>query len=142
MQMIGAERRRILEIRKSGTVASEVIADVLASLDVEESMLDSAEQERDEAASYASRRWTTGDVCDDLLAYPVADVPSGEFCQGCLDDGTHVGGPAALPGVRQRRVLRLLTPAARYGALPRHRARRSCSRSSPARTGAGATSTT
>ncbi|GAA4700875.1 Na+/H+ antiporter [Nocardioides conyzicola] len=88
MQMINAERSRILEIRRSGTIASEVIADVLAMLDVEESMLDSAEQERDEAASYARRRWTTGETCDDLLAYPVADLPRGEYCQACLDAGT------------------------------------------------------
>jgi Na+/H+ antiporter len=88
MQMIDAERRRILEIRKSGTIASEVIADVLASLDVEESMLDSAEQERDEAASYASRRWTTGETCDDLTRYPHVDEEPATYCQACLRDGT------------------------------------------------------
>ena len=88
MQMIEAERRRILEIRKSGTVASEVIADVLAMLDVEESMLDSAEQERDETASYASRRWTIGDVCADLEGHPAVDDEPGTYCQACLDEGT------------------------------------------------------
>ena len=69
--MLDAERRRILEIRKSGTVDSEVIADVLATLDIEESMLDSAEAERDETAAYAARRWTTGDLCPDLEQYQV-----------------------------------------------------------------------
>jgi monovalent cation/hydrogen antiporter len=88
MQMIEAERRRILEIRTSGTVAAEVIADVLSMLDVEESMLDSAEQERDETASYATRRWTIGDLCTDLEAHPAVDEAPATTCQACLDEGT------------------------------------------------------
>jgi Na+/H+ antiporter len=88
MAMIEAERRRILQIRRSGTIASEVIADVLTMLDVEESMLDSAEQERDELRSYASRRWTTGETCDDLTGYPRIDAEPATFCQACLDEGT------------------------------------------------------
>lgn len=87
-QMIEAERRRILEIRRSGNIASEVIADVLAMLDVEESMLDSAEQERDEAAAYAQRRWSTGDSCADLERFPAVDAPPATYCQACLDEGT------------------------------------------------------
>ncbi len=87
-QMIDAERRRILDIRKSGTVPSEVIADVLAMLDVEESMLDSAEQERDETLAYATRRWTTGDLCDDLERYDKVDDEPATYCQACLDEGT------------------------------------------------------
>ena len=88
MAMIAAERRRILEIRRSGTIASEVIAEVLAMLDVEESMLDNAEQERDEAQDYARRRWTTGDTCDDLGRYPAVDAEPATYCQACLDEGT------------------------------------------------------
>ncbi|HEU5037477.1 MAG TPA: Na+/H+ antiporter [Nocardioides sp.] len=87
-QMIDAERRRILEIRKSGNVPSEVIADVLASLDVEESMLDNAQEERDESAAYARRRWSIGDLCDDLEKYPPSDEPPATSCQACLDEGT------------------------------------------------------
>ena len=41
--MIDAERRRVLEIRSTGTVAHEVVDEVLAMLDVEESMLDHSE---------------------------------------------------------------------------------------------------
>jgi Na+/H+ antiporter len=88
MAMLEAERRRILEIRQSGTIASEVIADVLSMLDVEESMLDNAEQERDEAQDYATRRWTLGDTCDDLDRYPRIDAPPATYCQACLDEGT------------------------------------------------------
>lgn len=87
-RMIETERRRILEIRTSGTVPSEVIVDVLAMLDIEESMLDSAEQERDEAAAYARRRWTTGDSCADLERFPAVDAPPATYCQACLDEGT------------------------------------------------------
>jgi CPA1 family monovalent cation:H+ antiporter len=86
--MIDAERRRILEIRKSGNVPSEVIADVLASLDVEESMLDSAEEERDETAAYAKRRWTVGQICADLERYARVVAEPATFCQACLDEGT------------------------------------------------------
>ncbi|MDF1606123.1 Na+/H+ antiporter [Nocardioides sp. YIM 152315] len=87
-QMIDAERRRILEIRKSGTVPSEVIVDVLAMLDVEESMLDSAEQERDESQSYAGRKWTIGEHCADLDRYAAVAEPPATYCQACLDEGT------------------------------------------------------
>jgi monovalent cation/hydrogen antiporter len=51
-------------------------------------MLDNAEQERDETASYATRRWTTGDVCADLERFPVVGDEPGTYCQACLDEGT------------------------------------------------------
>ncbi|GAA4362160.1 Na+/H+ antiporter [Nocardioides caricicola] len=87
-QLIDAERARILEIRSAGQVPSEVVADVLAMLDVEESMLDSAEQERDETAAYAARRWQIGDLCADLEQHPAVDEEPATFCQTCLDAGT------------------------------------------------------
>jgi CPA1 family monovalent cation:H+ antiporter len=88
MAMIAAERARILQIRRSGTVASEVVAEVLSMLDVEESMLDGAEQERDEAQEYARRRWTIGDTCDDLSRFPAVAEEPATYCQACLDEGT------------------------------------------------------
>ena len=48
LAMIEAERGRVLEIRSGGTVPSEVVSDVLAMLDVEESMLDRATEERED----------------------------------------------------------------------------------------------
>lgn len=87
-QLIDAERRRILEIRGSGTVPSEVIVDVLAMLDVEESMLDSAEAERDDAQSYARRKWSIGDLCADLERYGKVDEPPATSCEDCLAEGT------------------------------------------------------
>ena len=88
-QMIDAERRRILEIRTSGNVPSEVVADVLVTLDVEESMLDSAQQERDETASYASRRWSIGEQCADLEQYAKVDEEAATTCQDCVDEGSY-----------------------------------------------------
>ncbi|GAA1135505.1 Na+/H+ antiporter [Nocardioides aquiterrae] len=87
-RLIDAERRRILEIRNAGQVPSEVVADVLAMLDLEESMLDSAEQERDETAAYAARRWQIGELCDDLARYEKVDEEPATSCPACLEEGT------------------------------------------------------
>jgi monovalent cation/hydrogen antiporter len=87
LEMLAAERARILEIRKTGNVAAEVIGEVLAMLDVEESMLESATQEREELAVHGSSPRRTGDDCEHLASYPpVATVP-GPVCEACLADG-------------------------------------------------------
>ena len=86
LEMIEAERNRVLEIRSSGTVASEVVAEVLAMLDVEESMLDNAAQEREDLKVVSTRR-QTGDVCDDLLSYPAVETAAEPVCQQCVDEG-------------------------------------------------------
>lgn len=86
--MIEAERRRVLEIRSSGTVASEVISEVLAMLDVEESMLDVASREREElkvATTTTTRR--AGEQCEDLLARPVVEVGPDQVCEQCIAEG-------------------------------------------------------
>ena len=44
--MIYHERAKVLEVRDTGTVPSDIVSDVLSMLDVEESMLDSAERSR------------------------------------------------------------------------------------------------
>ncbi|WP_134740146.1 Na+/H+ antiporter [Nocardioides sp. 503] len=88
LDMIEAERRRILEIRSSGTVASEVVADVLAMLDVEESMLDNATQQRQEIRAVTGRRRRTGEQCDHLRSAPVVETAADPVCRRCLEDGT------------------------------------------------------
>ena len=40
LQMLRAERARVLEIRSEGSIAHEIVEDVLRTLDVEESMID------------------------------------------------------------------------------------------------------
>lgn len=83
--LIEAERRRVLEIRSSGTVPAEVVADVLAMLDVEESMLDVAAEERREVRAGAARR--TGASCADLDHHPAVETVESPVCRACLEDG-------------------------------------------------------
>ena len=68
--MIDAERRRVLEIRSNGTVASEVVSEVLSMLDVEESMLEHTHQSQDELREVNAVRRPGGRVCDDLERAP------------------------------------------------------------------------
>ncbi|HET6937101.1 MAG TPA: Na+/H+ antiporter [Nocardioides sp.] len=86
LSMLEAERTKVLKIRESGRVDSEVVADVLATLDVEESMLDVATEEREELQEY-SRQRRTGYTCPDLDHYPVVKTVDEPYCQRCLDEG-------------------------------------------------------
>ena len=86
--MIDAERRRVLEIRRSGTVASEVISEVLSMLDVEESMLEIAHQEHDELRAVNAVRRPRGEVCDDLDKHPTVETSTAGVCEECQRDGT------------------------------------------------------
>lgn len=88
LAMLEAERRRVLEIRSSGTVDAEVVSDVLAMLDFEESMLDSAQQEREELGTSGRVRRGVGIACEDLDHYPRIDAEPASYCQACLDEGT------------------------------------------------------
>jgi Na+/H+ antiporter len=87
-EMIAAERGRVLEIRASGTVPSEVVADVLAMLDVEESMLEAATEEREEIRHTHVTRRPAGQVCDDLENHPVVQAHPATYCQACVEEGT------------------------------------------------------
>jgi Na+/H+ antiporter len=85
--MIDAERGRVLEIRDTGTMASEVINQVLSMLDVEESMLDYSDEERQRVKAGGPLR-LEGD-CEHLreVRPPVEPDLQGE-CGDCLRDGT------------------------------------------------------
>lgn len=86
--MIDAERRRVLEIRSSGTVPHEVVSEVLAMLDIEESMLDYSEGER--ARVRASVEPVAGSGgCEDLERARADVEPNtpGE-CEDCVRQGT------------------------------------------------------
>jgi Na+/H+ antiporter len=85
--MIDAERSRVLEIRGAGMVASEVVSDVLAMLDVEESMLDVSQQERSELRTATAMR-RTGDSCVHLDAMPAIETKENPECVDCLREGT------------------------------------------------------
>ncbi len=86
--MIDAERRRVLEIRKTGKVAHEVLDEVLGMLDVEESMLDFAEEQHERTSPVAGVAVHAG-ACEHLRAEtpPVQPDTPGE-CGDCRSEGT------------------------------------------------------
>ena len=86
--MIDAERRRVLEIRSTGSVPHDVVAEVLAMLDVEESMLDYSEGERARVrASVGSMSRDGG--CEDLRTARADTTPNTPgVCEECVRDGT------------------------------------------------------
>jgi CPA1 family monovalent cation:H+ antiporter len=91
--MIAAERKRVLEIRRSGTVPSDVVADVLSMLDVEESMLSVAEADRAEIRATQRANRIAGELCADLEHYAVEPaVTDGDAdalaCSDCVVEGT------------------------------------------------------
>ena len=96
LEMLQAERRRVLEVRDTGRVPHEVVEDVLHALDVEESMLDLAADRQDRlredlvghaAAGVGVPGPTTG--CAHLHEAPVdAAVPEDAVCTDCVAEGT------------------------------------------------------
>ncbi len=121
LAMLEAERARVLEIRDAGQVASEVVSEVLAMLDVEESMIDVAQASREELKTEYSRVRRTGASCDhlDVAAGPGGRAGTAPGLPEVRRRGLHLGVAAAVPGVRQHRLLRLLGDAARHRPLPR-----------------------
>ena len=112
--MIDEERRRVLEIRSTGTVAHEVLDEVLGMLDIEESMLDYSEGERERMRSSGTIAGMTlaGD-CDHLRSPgpPVEpDTPGRVRRLPARGDG--LGAPAHVCHLRPHRLLRLLAAAA------------------------------
>ncbi|MCW2813814.1 MAG: nhaK [Nocardioides sp.] len=85
LAMIEVERERVLEIRSEGRTPSVVVAEVLAMLDVEESMLDRATQERAELRSSSVRR--PGEECAELEAHPVVETVTDGTCPDCVAAG-------------------------------------------------------
>ncbi|UUZ60746.1 UBP-type zinc finger domain-containing protein [Nocardioides sp. B-3] len=89
--MIDAERQKVLKIRSTGTVPSEVVREVLSILDVEESMLDISTTDHDADAPRV-RRIPTGRSCDHLDTAghaPVATAEDGLVCEQCIELGSH-----------------------------------------------------
>ena len=102
LAMLDAERARVLEVRDAGQVASEVVSEVLAMLDVEESMIDIAQASRAELKTEYSRVRRTGATCEHLNSSPVQEVAQ-EPAPG-------------LPAVRRRGLHLGVPPAAAWSA--------------------------
>jgi CPA1 family monovalent cation:H+ antiporter len=86
--MINAERGRVLEVRSTGTVPHEVIDEVLAMLDVEESMLEYSSSERDRVRDAQAASAFEGG-CEHLaLVRGSVEPDTPEECGDCLREGT------------------------------------------------------
>lgn len=76
--MIHAERKQVLEVRRSGRVPAPVIADVLALLDVEEAALDTSDRARARMSQGSARA-----ACVDLERTAPLDDASASACEEC-----------------------------------------------------------
>ena len=86
LAMLEAERTRVLELRRGGEYAHEVLSDVLERLDIEESMLDAALDEAD--VSGTGRTPRPGGGCEHLESAPDPAIPNHASCLACVRDGT------------------------------------------------------
>lgn len=89
--MIDAERERVLEIRREGQVPSDVVREVLAMLDIEESMIDVGVENRETIR--ATPIGAEGGDCPELIAHQAITTDANPVCQDCVAAGTH---PVAL----------------------------------------------
>jgi CPA1 family monovalent cation:H+ antiporter len=90
LEMLEAERAKVLKVRDTGTIPHEVIEDVLASLDVEESMLEIRNERRAELREdeMVSGRVGTIATCDHLEEAPRdVDADFAGVCQDCVEEG-------------------------------------------------------
>lgn len=93
LEMLQAERAKVLDVRSTGRVAAEVVGEVLAALDVEESMLDVRERRRARlrAAQVGRTERALGalPVCVHLATAPADTRPNAEgVCEDCVVEGT------------------------------------------------------
>ncbi len=90
LEMLDAERGKVLHVRNTGTIPHEVVEDVLAALDVEESMLDVRNERLAEFENAETVSGVAGTIaaCEHLEAAPrdVDSAVEGE-CEDCVRDG-------------------------------------------------------
>ncbi len=90
LEMLEAERRMVLQVRGTGAVPHEVVEDVLAALDIEESMLEVRSRrlaEVDDAEAVHGRLGSSM-ACEHLEAAPRDVTGVGEaVCEDCVRDG-------------------------------------------------------
>ncbi|CAH0207096.1 Sodium, potassium, lithium and rubidium/H(+) antiporter [Arthrobacter sp. Bi83] len=86
LAMLEAERAKVLDLRRGGEYAHEVLSEVLERLDVEESMLDATLDEQDVTGSARTAR--PGGGCDHLESAPDPAVPRNPYCEACVREGT------------------------------------------------------
>jgi hypothetical protein len=90
LEMLKAERDKVLQVRSTGAIPHEVVEDVLTALDIEESMLERRMERRDEATGDDMVRGVTGTIapCDHLETAPRdLETPGEQQCEDCVRDG-------------------------------------------------------
>lgn len=93
LRMLAAERERVLHVRSLGALPHEVIEDVLAALDVEESMLDIRPERRAGPRRTEQVRGVAGTIapCDHLDKAPAPtanpDDAGNRVCVDCVAEG-------------------------------------------------------
>lgn len=86
--MLGAERRYLLRMRDKGVVASEVLQRAQIALDIEESILDRAEEDDVGGRSEDLHAPPQMHGCEHLVAAPAVVQPgTPDGCEECLQDG-------------------------------------------------------
>ncbi len=92
LSTLGVERDEVLRIRSSGTVDHEVIEQVLASFDIEESMLTIAARRTERLTGDQAAVLTPADptgACSHLGESSADIEPAGsEVCEDCIREGT------------------------------------------------------
>nr|WP_254185755.1 Na+/H+ antiporter [Nocardioides panacis] len=90
LEMLDAERAKVLHVRSTGSIPHEVVEDVLATLDVEESMLDVSTARNEELNDSETVSGIAGTIalCEHLRSAP-RDVESRveRECEDCVRDG-------------------------------------------------------
>jgi CPA1 family monovalent cation:H+ antiporter len=91
LEMLQAERGRVLELRGQGRLPHDVIEDVLATLDIEESMIgrrvaQAARVDAETREGAMVRRAV--DACSHLTEAGPAEQPEDRRCEDCVRDGT------------------------------------------------------
>lgn len=83
-RMIDAERARVLEVRSEGVAPSHVVTEVLGTLDLEESMLDTSGETR---GVLVARGAGEGGYCADLEERPAVETDPNPVCERCEAEG-------------------------------------------------------
>jgi CPA1 family monovalent cation:H+ antiporter len=97
MEMLEAERREVLTLRRGGLYEAEVVDEVLERLDAEQAMLEAFLADDDDDGSAApspvagepsAPLGAMADRCEHLLAAPERSLPDDPRCLDCLLEGT------------------------------------------------------
>ena len=92
LKTLQAERDEVLKIRSSGTIDHDVVEQVLAALDIEESTLTIASRRADQLVEEEEEVTTPeapAGTCEHLQHAPADIAPNGSvICQDCVREGT------------------------------------------------------